>query len=150
MNRIPRRFLGGAALVLLLSIPAFAQGPLLNGDTYLQGGANSAVNFGALANVLVGPGGAAATPNKGLIRFDLSGMTGVGASDVQKAVVWVYVNRVTTAGVIDVQDVTTTWVEGTVTWNAAPVAGATLGTIAVTGANQWVGLDITPEVQGWL
>src|SRR5262249_55793061 len=93
--------------------------------------------------------GAAATPNKGLIRFDLSGMSGVGASDVQKAVVWLYVNRVTTAGAIDVQDLTTTWVESTVTWNAAPVAGATLGTIQVTAANQWVGLNTTRKVRGW-
>ena len=72
------------------------------------------------------------------------------SSDVRKAVLWVYVNRVTTAGSIDVYDVTTAWAENTVTWNAAPVPGAILGSIPVSSASQWVGVDITPEVQAWL
>src|ERR1044072_2342773 len=121
MNGVFLRRGSGAAILPLLLIPAFAQGPVVNGDTYLQGGATSAQNFGSLAGVLVGPGGAAPTPNKGLVRFDLSALSAVSGSDVQKAVLWVYVNRVNTAGAIDVYDVTTPWVETTVTWNAAPV-----------------------------
>ena len=149
MNRIAIRLLAGAAFAGLL-VPAFGQGPTVSGDTYLQSGTNAAQNFGALANMLVGPGGAAPTQNKSLVQFDLSGFSGVQSSDVRKAVLWVYVNRVTTAGSIDVYDVTTAWAENTVTWNAAPVPGAILGTIPVSSASQWVGLDITPEVQAWL
>lgn len=142
--------IAGTAAILTPLVAAFAQAPMVSGDTYLQSGSNSAQNFGLLANVLVGPGGAAPTQNKGLVKFDLSGFSGVGASDVQKAVLWLYVNRVTTGGAIDVYDVTTSWIENTVTWNATPVAGALQGTIAVTAPHVWVGLDITTEVRTWI
>jgi hypothetical protein len=149
MNGIAIGVLAGVAFTGLL-VPAFGQGPTVSGDTYLQSGTNSAQSFGALANVLVGPGGAAPTQNKGLVQFDLSGFSGVQASDLRKAVIWVYVNRVTTAGSIDVYDVTTAWTESTATWNAPPVPGAILGTVPVSSASQWVGVDITTEVQTWL
>src|ERR1044071_3214391 len=90
-------------LMLFLSL-AFGQGPVVVGDTYLQSGSNSAQNFGALANLLVGPG-TGATQSSGLVQFDLSAFSAVTASNVQKAVLWVYVNRMTTAGAIDVYDV---------------------------------------------
>jgi hypothetical protein len=150
MNRLIRRPAYAGALTLLLTVAAQAQTPLVSGDTYLQSGSNASQNFGALANVLVGPGGFAAAQSRGLIQFDLTGLNGVLSTNVQKAVLWVFVNRVTTAGAIDVFDVTTSWNEGTVTWNAPPVPGAILGTIPVITGNQWVGLDITTEVQTWL
>jgi hypothetical protein len=135
--------------MLLWNAISQAQTPTVLGDTYIQSGTNASQNFGALANVLVGPG-TGTTQNRGLIQFDLSGLSGVTAGDVQKAVVWVYVNRVTTSGAIDVFDVTTSWAEGTATWNSPPVPGAILGSISVSTGNQWVGLDITPELQSWL
>jgi hypothetical protein len=148
MNRLFSRWLQlGAAT--LLAIPLFGQTPTVTGDTYLQSGTNASLNFGGLANVLVGPG-TGATQNHGLIRFDLSGLSGVAANDVQKAIIWVYVNRIITPGAIDVLDVTTSWAESTATWNAPPVSGATQGTIAVTTAGQWVGLDITTLTKVWL
>ncbi len=140
----------GVPLTLALAAHiAHAQGPVVSGDTYIQSGSNASTNFGALASVLVGPG-AGTTQNQGLIRFDLSALNGVQASDVQKAVIWVYVNRVTTAGAIDVYDVTSSWAEGGATWNTAPAQGANQGTIPVTAASQWVGLDITTEVKNWI
>lgn len=150
MKRLRLSRLTGAATVFsVLAATALAQGPTVTGDTYIQSGANAGQNFGALANVLVGPG-TGATQNQGLIRFDLSGLTGVTPADVQKAVVWVYVNRVTTAGSIDVYDVTSSWSEGAVTWNTVPTTGSNQGTIAVPSAGQWVGLDITSLVQYWI
>ena len=150
MKRIILRSIIAGSLLAGSAISAFGQGPTVAADTYLQSGANASVNFGALASVVVGPGGAAPTQNRGLVQFDLSGMSGVPGSNVQKAVLWLYVSRVTTAGAIDVYDVTSAWGENTVTWNASPVAGAIQGTIPVSAANQWVGLDITTEVQMWL
>lgn len=150
MNRLSLGALLTGAVLMFSLVPAAAQGPTVSADTYLQGGSNSAQNFGALANILVGPGGAAATPNRGLIQFDLSGFSGVQSSNVQKAVLWLYVNRVAAGGAIDVYDVTTSWVENTVTSNAAPVEGAIQGTIPVSTANQWVGLDLTNEVKTWI
>src|SRR5215470_11001691 len=116
MNRLIRRSACAGALTLLLNLAAQAQTPLVSGDTYLQSGTNASQNFGALANVLVGPG-TGTTQNRGLIQFDLTGLTGVTGTDVQKAVVWVYVNRMTVGGALDVFDVTTSWAEGTATWN---------------------------------
>jgi hypothetical protein len=150
MNRIAARCgIAGVFLTCLL-VPAFGQIPTVTGDAYIQSGANSAQNFGGLTTMLVGPGGAAPTQNKALVQFDLSGYSGVQSTDVRKAVLWVYVNRVTAGGGIDVYDVTTSWAESTATWNVAPVPGAILGTGAVTTASQWVGVDITTEVQGWI
>ena len=98
MNRIARRSLQGVALLLLLTTKIGAQGPPpVAADTSIQSGTYSSLAYGAQANIQVGPGGAAATQNKGLIRFDLSSLSGVTASDVQKAVLWVYVNRVVAA-----------------------------------------------------
>jgi hypothetical protein len=149
MNRLIRRPAYAGALMLLWNVVSQAQTPTVSGDTYIQSGTNASQNFGALANVLVGPG-TGTTQNRGLIQFDLSGLSGVAAGNVQKAVVWVYVNRVTVGGAIDIFDVTTSWAEGTATWNSPPVPGAILGSIPVSTGNQWVGLDITPEVQAWL
>ncbi len=143
------RWAVAGAACALWSVSAYAQ-TVVSADTYLESGSGASTNFGTLASVLVGPGGSAATQNKSLIQFNLSALTGVTGTSVQKAVLWVYVNRVTTAGAIDVYDVTNSWGESTATWNAPPTSGALLGTIPVSGASQWVGLDITTEVQTWL
>jgi hypothetical protein len=145
MNRCTKHILLWSA-VLWSTAPAGAQGPPVSADTYVQSGAGAAQNFGTAGNVLVGP----ASQNKGFIQFDLSGLSGVGASAVQKAVLWLYVNQVTTAGAIDVYDVTSPWTETGVTANTQPATGSIQGTIPILGANQWVGLDVTAEVQGWL
>ena len=137
-----------AAVITLLAVPGLAQ-PTVAGDTYVQSGTASAQNFGALATILVGPE-TGATQNKGLLRFEASGLSGVTATDVQKAVLWLYVNRVTVAGSVDVWDVTSSWSESTATWNLQPTAGSNQGTIPVTSAGQWVGLDVTLLVKGWL
>jgi hypothetical protein len=143
------QMLAHAGAVSLFLVPAFCQGPTVTGDIYLQSGTAASTNFGALANLLVGPG-TGATQNRGLIRFDLSGLSGVPASTVQKAMVWVYVNRVTVAGAIDVYDVTSSWQEGVATWNLPPTVGAFQGTIQTPTPGQWAGVDITTEVRGWL
>src|SRR5262245_41998492 len=133
MNSVTVRLaIAGASFVCLGS--ALAQTPTVSGDTYLQSGTNASQNFGALANLLVGPG-SGVTQHKGLVQFDLSGLSGVSVGNIQKAVLWVYVNRVTTSGAIDVYDVTTSWSESTATWNAPPVAGVIQGSIPVSAAN---------------
>src|SRR5205085_2418891 len=105
MDRKPLHLVIGGALLAFSVVAAYAQGPTVAGDTYIQSGANATANFGSLASVVVGPGGAALTQNKGLIQFDLGAYNAVPAGNVQKAVLWLYVNRVTTAGAIDVYDV---------------------------------------------
>src|SRR5205085_10980243 len=87
-NRVAMRLgIAGAGLILSLGA-AYGQAPTA-ADTYIQSGTNAAQNFGALANILVGPGGAAPAQNNGLIRWDLSGFNSVTPSNVQKAVLWV-------------------------------------------------------------
>src|SRR5438270_6307507 len=123
MQRIRLRLIIISAFLLLSVVTAFGQVPTVSGDAYIQSGANASVNFGALASVVVGPG-SGATQNRGLIQFDLSGYSGVPSANVQKAVLWLYISRVTTAGAVDVYDVTSAWAENTVTWNSGPIQGA--------------------------
>src|SRR4051794_14825376 len=106
MKRCAKYTLLWSALLWSTAAPAGAQGPPVIADAYVQNGAGAAQNFGALGNVLVGP---AALQNKGLIRFDLSGLSSVASGDIQKAVLWVYVNQVTTTGAIDVYNLASAW-----------------------------------------
>ena len=150
MIRIVKPMLVCAVVFSFSVLKLQAQSAPVVGDTYIQSGTNAGQNFGAQAYILAGPGGGAPTQNQGLIQFDLSAFNGVTGSELQKAVLWLYVDRIVTAGSIDVFDVTSSWSEGTATWNAQPTVGANQGTIPVTSASQWVGLDITSEVRGWL
>src|SRR4051794_29693087 len=113
-----RRLAKAAAITTPPTLPPLAHGPVVTGDTYLPRSAAS-TNFGALASIQVGPG-TGSPQSQGLVKFGLSGLSGVTASDVQKAIIWVYVNRVTVAGSIDVWHVTSPWSESTVTFNTAP------------------------------
>src|SRR4051794_40812424 len=88
---------------IAVAIPGVAQqSPQIAADAYIQSGIAASTNFGAIPNVLVGPGGAAPTQNVGLLKFELSGLGDVQSTDVRKAVLWVWVNRIITPGAIDV------------------------------------------------
>jgi len=103
-------------------------------------------NFGALPTVNVGGG------SFGLIRFDLSTLPlAASAANVVKANLVLYVNRVGSAGGIDVTPAFSAWSEATVTAASAPVLGAPLVyNVPVTAANQFVSVDVTSLVKQWI
>lgn len=96
------------ALVCLLLLPGCvrAQTATLAADTTVDT-SRAAVNLGSLSNLYVGNG------QTSLLRFDLGMLpSGVTASQISRATLRVYVNRVNTPGVVSVAPVSDAWVEG--------------------------------------
>ena len=103
------------------------------------------LNFGALPNRNAGGGSTA------LLRFDLSTLpAGALPDDVAKATLVVWVNRVGTAGALDVCQVSAPWEELKVTFNSAPPTGAPETLIAVAQGGAYAMADVTKLVQRWV
>jgi hypothetical protein len=87
------------------------------------------------------------------IQFNLAGLP-AGAT-VSKATLRLYVDAASQAGSFDVYEIDSPWSESSMTFNNAPSLGisATGGkpvTVSKSSLNQFVLVDITPLVQGWL
>ena len=103
------------------------------------------INFGSISNLYVGNGSWA------LVQFDLTALpTGTTASQVARANLRLYVNRVNTPGAMDLHAIQAAWNESTVTYSNAPAIGATLATVPITTANTFIDIDVTQVVQGWI
>jgi hypothetical protein len=75
---------------------------------------------------------------------------GITAAQMSHASLSLYVNRINTAGAINVQPVTSAWSEPAVTTATAPSLGFALTSFPMSVVNQYVVIDITTLVQGWL
>jgi collagen type VII alpha len=128
-----------------LGAPGLAHAQVtLVADTHVDA-ARPAVNSGAISNINVGGG------FTGLLQFDLSLLpAGTSASQVSRAVLRVYVNRVDTAGLVSLSPVTSPWSEYGVTFATEPSAGPAAQVFAVGQAGQYVAVDVTSLVRGWL
>ena len=129
---------------MLLFPGACAAQLTLTADTHVTA-ARSTTNFGTLSNLQVGNGSTA------LLRFDLGALpTGLTASQVAKATLTIYVNRVFTSGLVSVAPVTSAWSESAVTYGTAPQTGSSIGSVTAAQAGQFVTVDVTSQVQSWL
>src|SRR5271167_2467053 len=89
----------GVAVLLAAALPAFAVEATLVADAHVNS-ALPGVNSGAISNLNVGGGYTA------LLQFDLSTLpVGTTAGQVSRAMLRLYCNRVTTAGLVSVQGV---------------------------------------------
>ena len=134
------------ALLCALSTAALASEATLGADTYVSTAAAS-TNYGAAATLSVGP---AATT---LLRFDLANLPqGTLPSQVLKATLVLYANRVATPGNIEVHGVGAAWNEATVTAANAPANERSLSvpTAAVGTTGQYVVVDVTDQVIAWV
>src|ERR1039457_1723294 len=134
-------------LMSVLALPAFGQ-ITPSDDSYTLTSTPTA-NFGAKTTLEVESAGATT-----FVRFDLSGIppTVTGAM-VAKATLKIYVSTVTTAGSFNVDLVTSSWSESTITANNSPTLGSAIASaIPVTTAdkNQYVLVDVTTAVVDWL
>jgi hypothetical protein len=118
----------GAAI--FTSTAAHATDVTLTGDTNVSS-SRSTTNFGSLANLYVGNG------NTALLLFDLSTLpAGVTASQVSRATLTVFVNRVNAGGPVNLSAVTSAWSELAVTYASIPTIGPTVnGFTATTAGN---------------
>ena len=119
-----------------------------NADSYTNT-VDPATNFGA--KTLLDVESASQTA---YIRFDLSSIpTDYGSANITKATLKLYVNSVAAAGSFNVDYVTGTWAENTITADLAPALGTTIAaSVPLTTAdkNQYILIDITTAVQAWL
>ncbi len=120
-----------------------AQVPLV-GDASVST-ARSSTNFGTLSNLYVGNG------NTAYLQFDLSSLpAGTTSAQIARATLTVFVNRVNAAGSVSLAPVTSAWSEAGVTSATAPSIGATSGIFLASAPGQYVTLDVTALVQGWV
>jgi hypothetical protein len=87
------------------------------------------------------------------VQFNFSTLP-TGAS-VSKATLRLYVDAVNKPGSFDVYELDTAWAENTLTYNTAPPLGLSATgnhptAISASSLRQYVLVDITPLVQGWL
>ena len=86
------------------------------------------------------------------LQFGLNLPSGTTSSQVSKAVMYVYVNRLYTTGTLSVAALTSSFTENTVTYSSGkPTASGTTSasaTVSISGA--YVAFDVTALVQGWV
>jgi len=139
------------ALILIvtgiLSLPALGQ--ITPSDDAYTLTSQPTANFGAKNTMLVESSGATA-----FVRFDLSGIpSSVTGSMVAKGTLKVFVGTVTTAGSFNVDLVTSSWSEKTITANSEPTLGSAVATaipVTTSDKDQYILVDVTAAVVDWL
>jgi hypothetical protein len=129
-------------------VPAMAQQLTLLGDSYTD---STAATHGTLGTIIIGGVHGA----QGLLQFDTSTLpTGTTAAQVNRAILFLYIDTVGAVGNITVNEATTPWSEATVT--AAPGVGSPVnggGGIAAVANGVYPGflaIDVTQAVHDWL
>ena len=143
MKSVPlARLLAGLAAFICVSV---AHGQLtVSGDTTLNSN-HPTFNYGSLSNLYV------SASQKTLVQFDLSALpAGTTASQIARATVSLYVNRVNTPGLISVAPVNASWNEYSATNATAPAIGTAFTSFTATIPGQYVVIDVTSQVQSWL
>ena len=140
-----------AALVAGWPAPASAVLARLSDDAHASASARTA-NFGSAPTLLVqGPGSAV---SQAYVRFDLTTLpAGTRGADVSRAVLRLWVAKVTRAGMFDVHSVRGGWSEDALTASNAPGQGRDelIGIpISAQDRNRFVIVDVTELVQEWL
>ncbi|MDT7812952.1 MAG: hypothetical protein QOJ42_2868, partial [Acidobacteriaceae bacterium] len=123
---------------------AHATDVVLTGDAHVSL-TRSATNFGTLANLYVGNG------NTALLQFDVNTLpSGLTASQVSRATLTVFVNRVNSGGTVSLSPVTSAWSESGVTYATIPTIGTPINSFTAATAGQYITLDVTSVVQSWI
>ncbi len=144
---MPRNLLLAVALAVVwfIAVTSLAQAPP-SADSYITSAQPSA-NFGSSVLLPVQAGTAS------YVRLNLGALPPNTA--ITKATLRLYVNAVTAPGSFDVYQVDSAWSERGLNLNNAPPPGASATggqSVSVTASslNQFLLIDITPLVQGWL
>ena len=141
MSAMGMKWMAAALLAALPASMAYATEGVVVGDAYVNSG-HPAVNYGSLSNLYVNSNGTA------LIQFDLSSLpAGTTASQIGAASLKLYVNRVNTAGPVNVVAVTSPWSESTVTYGTIAHAWPAITSFTPSTAQQFIVVDVTALVQ---
>jgi hypothetical protein len=129
--------------LLLTPFASLASDGVIVGDSYVNSNL-PAQTFGTLSQLSVGAG------TQALLQFGFTGLPAAATgSSVSKAVLVLYVDKVTAAGSVDIGLVTTPWTESGVTFSTAPTVGTVLGS-AVVSQTGFIAVDITSTVASWI
>ena len=149
MKHLRYRSTLGKALLLFgllaaLSMRARAVEATLVADTHVNS-ARPTVNSGAISNINVGAG------YTGLLQFDLGVLpSGTTSAQIAHATLRLYTNRVDTAGLVSLQPLNGAWSEYGVTYQTLPATGSVAQVFPVSQTGQYVAIDVTALVQGWI
>jgi hypothetical protein len=138
------------AVSLAFFLPALllGDGAPLAGDAYINPG--DSASYGALPVIEIG----GATNSEGLLQFDLSKLApGTTGASVSSATLRIFVDKVNTAGAIDIYAASAAWTEGTANGVTAPVPapGTPVQTgIGVSTPDLFIKVDATSQVIAWL
>ena len=133
-------------ILAMIPAAALAQTVPLMQDTYVVPGNGS--NYGAAVTINVGgPGG-----DNGLVQFDLSTLpSGVTVSNIAKATLALYVNKLVAAGSMNISEANGPWSELAANGNTSVVAGAAVASgVSVPAADVYIYVDATQAVKDWL
>ena len=129
---------------------AFAQAVPLTQDSYVATNPATASNYGSATTINVGGPGAA----DALVQFDLTALpAGTTATNIAKATLTLYLNKVAAAGAINISVANGAWTESAVDGLNAPTAAAAVASgvsVTATAAGSYVYVDATAAVQSWL
>jgi hypothetical protein len=116
----------------------------LTGDAHVNA-ARPSTNFGSLANLYVGSG------NVTLLQYDLTSLpAGTTSSQIARASLTLFVNRITTPGTVSLSTATSAWTESAVTSASAPSIGGQVATITPGVSGTYITYDVTAVVQNWI
>jgi hypothetical protein len=143
-QRIWTKWMVAAGLALLATGLAQATDGAVAADTFVVS-TNPATNYGGLSNLHVN------NSSTVLIQFDLSSLPAdTTSSQISKATLRLYVNRINTSGLVSVLPVTSAWIESIVTYATIPTLSSAAASFTPTSAQQFVPIDVTSLVQGWI
>ncbi len=131
-------------LLAALSVRAQAVEATLVADAHVNS-ARPTVNSGAISNINVGAG------YTGLLQFDLGNLpSGTTSTQIAHATLRLYTNRADTAGLVSLQPLNGAWSEYGVNYQTLPATGSASQVFPVSQAGQYVAVDVTALVQGWI
>ena len=136
--------------VLALTIPSWAIDAPITADCYIKAptlgaGTSGSRNYGTASDLVIGQGRWA------LMGFNLSTLPDtVRPSDVAKATLSFWVNRVNYAGAVNIYPVTNAWNEYASTIRPSPILGPLAATVPVGQSGMFVQADITGLVRDWV
>jgi len=136
----------GLATVLCTGLAASAQTLPVSGDSFVSPG--SETNYSTSPTINVGGAGG----YHGLIAFDLSALpAGVTSAFVSKASITLFVNKLGSAGNIDVCAENGPWTESLVSGTNAPSPGMVVASqLLVTAASTYITVDATALAKAWI
>jgi hypothetical protein len=144
-NRLCFLVVGGLALLPFIGN---AQTVPVVQDSYVVTNPATSTNYGGAATLNV----AASNGSHALVQFDLTTLpTGTTGSNISKATLVLFVNKLAVAGSVNISVANGSWTELGVNGNNAPVAGAAVHSgLSISTGSDYIYVDATSAVTAWV